>query len=212
MILPAFKMNKFSFSLIWGNIYTIKLFGLPSEDIMFLCRCNDGYILCCSENELDLAWLKDKRIAKPVYVSSAEHGYMITESALYHAEHPFVSGAEYYSSFELVDQLFSLGILKENEVDIRYKYLWNLNDNSPEMRGLNWFLNKLMSVDDISLHENNTKANINVSKSMMEKWGVPKYITAVFQKYMKYLGSIFTNGAKGRLEIMRSVEVSDLPF
>ena len=58
----------------------------------------------------------------------------------------------------------------------------------------------------------NITTNKHIAISMMAKSGVPNYIAIVFAKYMNYLGKIFINGAKDRLHIMRSVEVSGLPF
>lgn len=206
------KLDKFTFSLCWGRIYKIKFFGYPEEEVMFLNRLDNSRILCCSENELNEKWTERSVIAKKVTCSSAEHAYIINESAFYCGQHNYVDGAELYENFEFVDQLISLKFLNLSEIDYRYQYLWHLNDSSPEMRALYWFSNKLLSVDDIKLLEKNITTNKHIAISMMAKSGVPNYIAIVFAKYMNYLGKIFINGAKDRLHIMRSVEVSGLPF
>lgn len=206
------KLNEFTFSLCWGRVYKIKFFGYPEEEVMFLNRLNNSRILCCSENELNEKWTERSVIAKKVTCSSAEHAYIINESAFYCGQHNYVSGAELYENFEFVDQLISLKFLDLNEIDYRYQYLWHLNDSSPEMRALYWFSNKLLSVDDIKLLEKNITTNKRIAMSMITKSGVPKYIVIVLARYMDYLGKIFINGAKDRLHIMRNVEASGLPF
>ena len=147
------KLDKFTFSLCWGRIYKIKFFGYPEEEVMFLNRLDNSRILCCSENELNEKWTERSVIAKKVTCSSAEHAYIINESAFYCGQHNYVDGAELYENFEFVDQLISLKFLNLSEIDYRYQYLWHLNDSSPEMRALYWFSNKLLSVDDIKLLE-----------------------------------------------------------
>ena len=180
-------MSKFTdLYLKWGEIYEITSFNMPAEQIMYLGHTSNGYIICCSENELQTEW-EDNLIAKRIPSSMAEN-------------------------FETINTMLDLGIINNSNIGPWVSSLWYLAEDSKENIILKWFHEKILSISDLKTPERGLPLYLNISKNMLKKDVKSDFSINVYMDYMEFSGRALIENSKQRLKAIREYHLSQLPF
>lgn len=106
-----------------------------------------------------------------------------------------------YSSrnFEFISGLIEKGILRKEFMTKELNSMWNMKDFEEEMKIVNWYINRMLSIDDSKL----TEATINVLKriteSMLQKSNTNRLISRIILDHFENISETFKRIATERV-------------
>lgn len=117
-----------------------------------------------------------------------------------------------YVNFDMIDYMISNDMIVEDDIHPKISYIWDLDDDSIEIKTFSWFNRKMMDVADEKISANNISVNEIIAENMLVKNNVDASVIKMFKRYMQHNGKMLVTSGFERWKMYLQNEISKLPF
>lgn len=117
-----------------------------------------------------------------------------------------------YVNFDMIDYMISNDMIVEDDIHPKISYIWDLDDDSIEIKTFSWFNKKMMDVADEKISANNISVNEIIAENMLVKNNVDASVIKMLKRYMQHNGKMLVTSGFERWKMYLQNEISKLPF